>query len=527
MMNDALKMKIGQMIMLGIPGERVSEDFAKLCREYRIGNFCVSAENAVSLDILCDINSDIRKKTYENTGIYPFISIDQEGGWVSRFYEGAAFIQGNMSHAAAGFNRERMEAVGSRLGRILRALGCNMNNAPVLDVNSNESCPVIGTRSFGDDPEMVAELGCGFMRGLNEAGVCAIVKHFPGHGNTRGDTHLITSRNCSDMATFRKNDLCPFKRAFGEECGALMTAHVTYDAFGNEPATATKSIMTGLLRDELGFEGIAVTDSMSMNAMHHAYPNGEGAVRAIEAGCDMLLYYPMNETVFLPAINAIYAAVESGRISEERINLSYERIMRQKAKFNVEASAPDSTLARSLTYNEKDVNDVLEEKLSSVTCMKGREILSSLDKKKILCISPICDALRGVEESRRRILSFADDLASSLDGATACVSSLDGMTDEVRQAIDGEYDIAVVGVFDATSFPSQIDIINALKEKGKIVVAVLLRSPYDYKFVNDCDAVITCYEYTTLAVSATVKAMKNNDYRGVLPIKSDIKGVEK
>ena len=202
MMNDALKIKIGQMIMSGIPGERVSEDFTKLCREYRIGNFCVSAENAVSLDILCDINSDIRKKTYENTGIYPFISIDQEGGWVSRFYEGAAFIQGNMSHAAAGFNRERMEAVGSRLGRILRALGCNMNNAPVLDVNSNESCPVIGTRSFGDDPEMVAELGCGFMRGLNEAGVCAIVKHFPGHGNTRGDTHLITSRNCSDMVTF-------------------------------------------------------------------------------------------------------------------------------------------------------------------------------------------------------------------------------------------------------------------------------------------------------------------------------------
>ena len=518
-MDDGLKIKIGQMIMAGIPGECVSDRFRELCREYSIGNFCISAENAVSLDILCDINFEMRKMTYENTGVYPLISIDQEGGWVCRFYEGAAFMQGNMSCAAAGFDRDRMEKVGARLGRILRALGCNMNNAPVLDVNYRESCPVIGTRSFGDDPEKVSNLGCGFMRGLNESGVCAIVKHFPGHGNTEGDTHLVTSRNRADMETFRKNDLYPFKCAFSEGAGALMTAHVTYDAFGDEPATATRSIMTGLLRDELGFDGIAVTDSMNMNAMHKAYPNGEGAVRAIEAGCDMLLYYPMNETVFLPAINAIYAAVESGRISEERINESYERIIRQKVIFKVDECAPDPTLARSLVYNEKDINDVFEEKVSSVTCIKGGELLSSLDEKNILCLSPVCDALRGVEESRRRILSFADDFCREFGNAEACISSLDGMTDEVRQAIDGVYDVAVVGVFDAASFPLQIEIIDALKEKGKTVVAVLLRSPYDYKFVKDCDAVITCYEYTTLAVSATVKAMKNNDYRGVLPIK--------
>ena len=505
--------------MAGIPGERVSEGFAELCQKYSIGNFCISAENAITLDTICNINSEIRQITYENTGHYPFISIDQEGGWVCRFYEGAAFMQGNMSHAAAGFDKDGMEKVGKRLGRILRALGCNMNNAPVLDVNYRESCPVIGTRSFGDDTEKVAELGCGFMRGLNESGVCAIVKHFPGHGNTDGDTHLLTSRNSFDIGLFKRIDLHPFKCAFGEGGGALMTAHVTYDAFGNEPATASKSIMTELLRDELGFDGVAITDSMNMNAMHHAYPNGEGAVRAIEAGCDMLLYYPMNETVFLPAINAIYAAVESGRISEERINESYERIIKQKARFNVDDSAPDPILASSLVYNEKDINDVLEEKLSSITCMKRGEILKALTDKKILCISPICDAVRGVEESRRKILSFADELCKKFENATACISTLEGMTDDVRRAIDGEYDVAVVGVFDAISFPRQIEIIDSLMEKGKTVIAVLLRSPYDYKSVSKCDAVITCYEYTTLAVSATVKAMKNNDYRGVLPIK--------
>ena len=521
-MNDTLKKKIGQMLMVGIPGERVDEDFAELIKKYCIGNFCISAQNALTLDTICNINTEIRKKTHENTGLYPLISIDQEGGWVCRFYEGAAFMQGNMSHAAAGFDKDGMERVGTRLGSILRALGCNMNNSPVLDVNYREGCPVVGTRSFGDDPERVAELGCGIMRGLNESGVCAIVKHFPGHGNSVGDTHLVTSRNSFDAETFRRVDLYPFKRAFGEGCGALMTAHITYDAFGDEPATATKSIMTGLLRDELGFNGIAITDSMNMNAMHHAYPDGEGAVRAIEAGCDMLLYYPMNETVFLPAINAIYAAVESGRISEERINESYERIIKQKARFKVDDSEPDPILAMSLVYNEKDINDVFEEKLSSITCMKRGEILEALADKRILCISPICDAVRGVEESRRKILSFAHDFCKEFDHATPCISSLDGMTESVRCAIDGEYDVAVVGVFDAVSFPRQTEIINSLKEKGKRVVAVLLRSPYDYRFVKDCDAVITSYEYTALAVRATVKAMKNNDYRGILPIKTEL-----
>ena len=518
-MNDSLKIKIGQMIMAGIPGGCVTESFAELCREYRIGNFCLSAENSTSLETVCDINYDLRKITYANTGIYPFISIDQEGGWVNRYYEGAACVQGNMSHAAAGFDGEAIERVWIRVGRILRALGCNMNNAPVLDVNSRESCPVVGTRSFGDDPKRVAELGRGALRGLARARVVGVVKHFPGHGAAEGDTHLVTSVNRYDIDLFWENDLYPFKCAFESGASALMTAHVTYEAFGDEPATASRRIMTSLLRDELKFEGVAITDSMNMNAMLEAYPDGESAVKAIEAGCDMLLYYPMNENIFLTAIEAIYAAVESGRISEGRIDESYRRILALKDRFSVAAADPDPTLAKALVFDEEAIGRTFEEKLSSITCLKGSELLCRLDEKRILCISPVCDALRGVEESRRRILSFADEFAKEFDSAISCVSSLDGMTDDLRGAIELEYDICVVGVFDAVSFPRQLEIIKALKEKGTSTIAVLLRSPYDYKFVKDCDAVITSYEYTPQAVSATVKAMKNNEYRGVLPIR--------
>lgn len=127
--------------------------------------------------------------------------------------------------------------------------------------------------------------------------------------------------------------------------------------------------------------------------------------------------------------------------------------------------------------------------------------------------------MRGVEESRRQILSFADIFADSFESAEGHITSLDGLTSEVDDAINGEYDVAVVGVFDARFMGGQLEIIKAIKKTGKPIVAVLLRSPYDYGCVNDCNAIITCYEYTTLAAYATVKAMKNNDYRGVLPVK--------
>ena len=518
-MTDEQKRRIGQMLMVGIPGKMSGNKFLAFAEKYYIGNYCISSDNAESVESLCNINSDIRAATHANTGAYPFISIDQEGGWVTRFYEGAALIPGEMSYSAAGADGEKMRCVGKQLGKILRAVGCNMVNSPVLDVNVDSDNPIIGTRSYGDDPERVSELGSGFVCGLTEAKVLGVVKHFPGHGNVKGDTHLGATVNGVDADTFKNTELIPFKRAFESGgAGGLMTAHVTYKGFSNEPATVSKEIMTELLRKELGFDGVAMTDSMNMNAMSKIYPNGEGAVRAIEAGCDILLFYPLSEEIFEEAIKAIYSAVESGRISEERITESYERIIRQKARFKIEYASPDLALANKLVYDSNAIESVFCDKLDSITCLKDNGVLSHLGDEKILCISPVCDALRGVEESRRKILSFADEFSKEFKNAIPCISSLGGMTDSVKNALDGEYGIAIIGVFDASCTDGQNEIIDELKKRGKKTVAVLLRSPYDYKLVSDCDAVICCYEYTTLAVNATVSAMKNNDYKGTLPI---------
>lgn len=517
-MSEELKRKIGQLFMVGIPDNSLPDEYVEFCEKYYIGNFTLNANNCISLSELCDTLSTLRKKTYNTTKLYPFVEVDQEGGWVTRIYEGAAMISGAMSFAASGADEEKMKKEGAKIGKILRALGCNANTAPVLDVNINPDNPIIGTRSYGEDPEKVAALGRGYSTGLESQGVMAVVKHFPGHGNVMGDTHIEIVHNATDADTLRKTEYVPFRKVFDAKCGGIMTAHVIHDAFSKIPSTVSYEIMTELLRDEMKFDGIAITDAMDMKGISEAYPDGEAAVRAILAGCDILLYYSFNRDSIEKAMAAVYKAVENGEITEARIDESCARIVKQKERFDIASNEPDFELAKEIIYNEADIAENFADKLASITCIKNDGVLDSIAEKKILCISPICDAIRGVEEANRQVLSFADIFAEEFENSITCVSSLDGMTPEVETAMKNEYDVAVVGVFDAGSMPGQLDIIKALEKNEKPVVAVLLRTPYDYKFVKNCAAVIASYEYTKLAAKATAVAIKNCDYRGKLPV---------
>ena len=224
-MREETKIKIGRLFMLQIPGTELSADFAAFCRKHHFGNFCISAKNASSTEGLCNLIRDARALALEATGEYPFLAIDQEGGWVTRFYEGAAMIPGEMAYTAGGADGEKMFRVGQKLGRILRAVGCNINDSPVMDVNINPNNPIIGTRSYSDKPEKVIELGVNFAKGLESEGVMACIKHFPGHGNVASDTHLSFAANDGDPELLRKTEFLPFQKAIEAGVGAIMTAH--------------------------------------------------------------------------------------------------------------------------------------------------------------------------------------------------------------------------------------------------------------------------------------------------------------
>lgn len=517
-MTEQLKKKIGQLFMTGFPRNGFTKELKDFCTKYYIGNFTLNANDCVSTEGLCDLINDVRKSTYDATGIYPLIEIDQEGGWVTRFYEGATMVSGAMSFSAMQADEKKMYHVGQRVGGILRALGCNVSTSPVLDVNIDPNNPIIGTRSYGETAEKVIEVAIPFMEGMQSQNVICAVKHFPGHGNVSGDTHLNVVHNKVDADTLRKTEFLTFKKAFEAGAGGLMTAHVVHDAFTDLPATVSHEIMTDLLREEMKFEGIAVTDAMGMRGLEDLYPNGQSAPKAILAGCDVLLYYNFSLDALQKAVDAVYNAVDSGEITEDRINESYNRLIAQKERFKIALAEPDIEYAKKLINDKEGIAENFEDKLSSVTKIKDDGVLSTLCDKKILCISPVCDALRGVEEERRQVLSFADIFAEKLDNVHACISSLKGITPEVEKAISGEYDVAVIGIFDASSYKAQLDIVNALKNTGRPVIAVLLRTPYDYRYVKDCNAVITGYEYTTLSAKAIAEAIKNNDYRGKMPV---------
>ena len=234
-----LKIAVGQRLMAGFPGTELDAGFIELVRECKVGNvilFHRNVESAAQLKRLC---ASIRRLIVRETGIEPFIAIDQEGGVVSRFSPDMAITPGGLALAAAGGDAPYRAAVITAAQ--LREAGVNFDLAPVLDVNSNPLNPVVGVRSFGDVPEEAAERAMGFMRGLLDGGVMPCGKHFPGHGDTDTDSHIGLPKVEKGRAELDACELVPFKRAIAEGIPAIMTSHVLFPALEPERLPATMS----------------------------------------------------------------------------------------------------------------------------------------------------------------------------------------------------------------------------------------------------------------------------------------------
>ncbi|MHB1192770.1 MAG: glycoside hydrolase family 3 N-terminal domain-containing protein [Longimicrobiales bacterium] len=262
------------------------------------------------------------------SGMYALPSMLFQGG-------GTAFPP-TMAFGAIGDERFAYE-YGRITAREARAVGVHVLYAPVLDVNSNPDNPVISTRSFGADPALVARLGAAFIRGAREGGALTTAKHFPGHGDTNVDSHLGLPVVAGDRARLDSLELAPFRRAIAEGVDAVMTAHVQMPGLlgpQSLPATLAPEIMTALLRDEMGFKGLLFTDALTMGAISDGYGTGEASVRALEAGADVLLSPKDIPT----AVSAVVAAVESGRLTRERVEASVRRILEMKARLGLHRS---------------------------------------------------------------------------------------------------------------------------------------------------------------------------------------------
>lgn len=322
--------KIGQMIMMdfrnnddGTPMTELSQEAAEEIAAYHLGGVILFAEN---LDT-AEQTKTLTEKMQETAELPLFIGIDEEGGIVSRLDKSNIPHEEIPSAALMEGDTARAEEAGRTIGRELRELGINVDFAPVADIYTNPDNTVIGERAFGTDAQTVSDMAAAFAAGLAEEGILAAAKHFPGHGDTATDSHYGVAMAEQTLEELRAEEFLPFQRLIEEGIPFVMAGHITTPNATEDGLPASLSAQTlALLRQELGFEGIIITDAMNMGAITEAFSPAESAVMAVEAGADMVLMPADLEEAF----RGLEEAVTSGEITEERLEESVRRILAEK-----------------------------------------------------------------------------------------------------------------------------------------------------------------------------------------------------
>lgn len=313
--------------MMNLSGQELTPDERAFLSEYRVGGVCLFAPNIRDRFQVADYTAELRELCGESL----LVAIDQEGGGVLRAHD-VPFGPSMMALGAAddlALTRE----VGAATARGLRAMGVNVDFAPVADVNNNPANPVIADRAFGGEPEHVSRHTVAFLQGMQAEGVAATVKHFPGHGDTDTDSHEALPRLDAPLERLHSTELPPFRAALAAGVAAVMSYHGLVTALDGEcPATLSKRVMTGLLRDELGFDGVIFTDALNMRAIADAYGPEEAAVGSLAAGVDMPLHLgPLSEHEGI--IKRTERAIGEGRLSPSELERSLQRLGRLARRY--------------------------------------------------------------------------------------------------------------------------------------------------------------------------------------------------
>lgn len=512
------KEQIGQRLVTGFPGTELTDDYKRMVRDHKIANVTLFRENIESCAQLRRICGEIQSLVREETGHAAFITIDQEGGVVSRLPSDGVNVPGAMAVAATK-DPENAYRAGLLTGRQLRSLGVNFDFAPVADVNINPANPVIGARSYGDDPREVGRYVCRMFQGLSDGGVLSSAKHFPGHGDTDVDSHLALPKVDKSRDELEKAELVPFRMAIKAGVPAIMTTHILFPQIEPEylPATMSRRILTGLLRGELGYDGLIVSDCMEMQAIRDYFGTVKGAVAALGAGVDMVL---ITHSTLLSGEAAVEAekALMEGRLDPDEMERSAGRILALKEKWadghsDAKAAAFDRDEARaeSLAMLQKTITEVSRPRTGAVSC-----------GERPLCIG--CSSFRSslvgnVDDGRDNLFGIL--MAELLGGDHADMTvEPDGERIARLVAEAADHTAAVVGLCEGRRYEGQRRLVKALADARIPVIAVSLRSPYDLAGLPETVWALAAYEYSPDSIRAAAKVIKKETVpTGRLPVR--------
>jgi beta-N-acetylhexosaminidase len=517
----SLPEKIGQMFMCGFDDIEPNADIIDLIKNHHLGGIIYFRRNVKNAKQIKQLSDTLQEESRKHSTIPLVISIDQEGGMVARIDREVTLIPGNM---ALGATRDvgGVYETAKISGKELRLLGINMNFAPSIDVNNNPLNPVIGVRSFGEDPKLVSEMGRVTVRGFQDSNVAATVKHFPGHGDTDTDSHLDLPSIKHDIQRLNDIELEPFRGAIEEGVDAIMTAHVLFPAFDDSstPATLSQKVLIGLLREQLGYQGVVVTDCLEMNAISKGVGIPNGAVLAVEAGADLILVSHTYEQQ-VEAIKSVIQAVESGRISEQRINESVERLLHLKEKRNMIQLNLGNGDVENMIGQEKDWRVAQELSEKSITLVKGQQHLPLADKKTLVIWTEVrtgTEVDEVIEQKETLGYALAFDMAD-VNEVRIGVFPTDKEAVEVVEASQGYEQIIFVS-YNATFSAGQTRIVKELaKREGANLIVAATRNPYDLLEFPEVTTYFACYENRPLAMKSLAKVLLGKiPAQGQLPV---------
>jgi beta-N-acetylhexosaminidase len=369
------RLPVGQLFVVGFAGTSVPASARTLFVEHGVGGAILFKRNIESAEQVVALNTELFE-IGRRCATPLIVSVDQEGGRVARLRGIATDVPAmRVVGKAAETDPELPYRLGAMMARELSALGFHWDFAPVVDVDTNPANPVIGERSFARDPAVVGRVAARFIAGMQGAGVAACAKHFPGHGDTDVDSHLALPRLPHSLQRLREVELPPFVQAHQAGVASVMTAHVMFPALDDaEPATLSAAVLERLLRHEIGFDGVCVSDDLEMNAVAERYPVEVLVEKGLNAGCDLFLVCHDNDKA-ARAVEHVHRLLEQGRVPRARVEQALARVAALKAKYVGMPAAPSLDDARALLRAAPHVE--LADRIARVT-VEGPERGESL-----------------------------------------------------------------------------------------------------------------------------------------------------
>ncbi len=488
----------------------------QLIEKYQVGGIIYFAwtNNVQNPTQIANLSNGVQDAVLaQPSGVPSLIGIDQEGGIVARVGPPATQLPGSMALGAGRSAQDAQDAAAVN-GEELSAMGINWNFAPVADVNVNPANPVIGVRSFGEDPQLAATMTAAQTRGYTSAGVAGAAKHFPGHGDTATDSHTGLPVVDHTRAEWEQLDRPPFQAAIDAGVPAIMTAHISVPALdpSGDPATLSEPIMTGILREEMGYDGVVITDALDMAGASATYGNDRVPVLALKAGVDMLLMPPE----FDVAYHAVLDAVRSGELTEARIDTSVRRILTLKRDLGIVEDPyvePAAVPARVGTPDH----------LATLQAITDRTTTLVRNRHGMLPLAPgpqdVLVTGWGVTTTRTVASKMAERGATTTVRETGLNPSKATAREVAAQAADHDLVVVLTNRAGLATQQGQVGLVRRLVETGTPVVAVAVRDAYDLNQFPQVKTYLATYSYTPAALDSLVRVLYGQlDPTGRLPV---------